>query len=145
MRVYKESERTYHGCPGILAPDSFWDAYDNHPQMLDDVANDCGAKITGTQAWYVRYFYFVLKFFINTMWFLNVSPVCRIHDWGYYVGVDEEDRKHYDHMMMDNFMIWILYKSSLKLFVYPRNLRAMSFYTMVRAGGSDAFWEGKDK
>ncbi len=142
-RTYNDEVGTYQGCPGLKAPASFWFTLDKDPSMIAQISNGCGAKIKDSQPLYTRLFYRGLSKLINTMWFLNVSPCCDIHDWGYLIGKDERDREHYDHMLLDNHITWVRFHTKWGWLRSLRFARAMKFYTILRLYGAAAFWADK--
>lgn len=78
----------------------------------------------------------------DTIWGLNITPVCFIHDFRYWIGKTLADKDHADLEFLENLMSVIEHRSIgiLKPF---RRRRALKYYEMVVWQGEDAFWQGK--
>lgn len=97
--------------------------------------NGCGTK--GLGGWLVP----------DTLWGLNITPVCDIHDWMYKEGITLEDKERADRVMLNN-MLRIIDASTgwaASLFRALRRQRAMKYYSAVRDLGGLAYWSGKNK
>ena len=77
----------------------------------------------------------------NTMWGLNMIEVFNIHDYDYYMGENEEDKRTADRRMLTNSMRMINNRGGWlrKL----RRYRATSYYSAVEDYGKKAFYVGK--
>ena len=115
--------------PKLFAPESYWKA---SKKMLDMICNGCGTK--GLGGWLVP----------DTLWGLNVTPCCHIHDWMYNEGNAIEDKDVADRAFLNNMSRTIDAKSG-RLLKPLRRLRAKSYYNAVKYFGGDAFWSGKNK
>jgi hypothetical protein len=78
----------------------------------------------------------------ETMWGLDISEACQIHDWEYYLGSTIKDKQTADMNFLHNLMVLINRKGG---WLAPfRRWRAATYYSAVRDFGDSAFWEGKD-
>ncbi len=99
------------------------------PEERASRCNGCGTK--GLGGWLVP----------DTLWGLDITEACNIHDWDYWEGRTEEDKINADSRFLDNMLkviqegTWILRPI--------RRARAMLYYSAVRDGGDAAFWKGK--
>jgi len=84
------------------------------------------------------------KIIPNTIYGLNVRPVCCVHDDRYEQDTkDENYRLDSDLEMLENLLITIENKKS---WYYPHYLarhRALGYYDAVRRGGKEAFLKNK--
>jgi hypothetical protein len=83
----------------------------------------------------------------DSMWGLDVEPVCCIHDWDYKHGKTEQDKIDADFRMLRNLIAHInaapgFINKLLRLF---RRRRALKYYEAVQAFGHDAYWQGKER
>jgi len=77
----------------------------------------------------------------DSMWGLNVSGVCDIHDWMYEYGKTEEDKDFADMLFMRNLIRLINAKGGW--LAWLRRYRATSYYNAVAEAGDEAFWRNK--
>lgn len=117
----------------ISAPNSFKTAHINH---LRDVCNGCGAANAK------------IDFVPDTIYGLDVSAACNVHDWRYEEGDDEEDRQSADREFKNNLLRLIdaackksRFRRCIKRLMY---IRAQGYYTVVKNFGGPAFWNGKN-
>lgn len=124
---------TYNTQKGIIdgvklqAPKMFWNS---SKKEIDKYTGGCGPGS------------FWDKIVPNTLWGLSIFNACRIHDWMYYQGKTEEDRKIADSVFLDN-MLAIIEEKSHRFFKMSRRSRAMIYYSAVRDGGKEAFFSKK--
>lgn len=102
------------------------------PESKAEICNGCGAKGYG---WLIP----------DSMWFLNITEACNIHDFMYLVGVDEEDREEADRVFLNNLIRIIEAKTKLWPLKMLRHRRALKYYEAVRYFGGPAFWTGKNE
>jgi len=102
------------------------------PEGKADICNGCGAKGFG---WTIP----------DSMYFLNISEACNIHDFMYLVGVDEEDREEADRVFLNNLVRIIEAKTKWEWLKLLRKRRAAKYYWAVRTFGGPAFWSGKNE
>jgi hypothetical protein len=114
--------------PKLYAPEEFWSLSD---VARADICNGCGAKGT---AWLIP----------DTMYGLNVSPACDIHDYMYMVGHTEADREEADRVFLNNMLRIINAGSGWGWVKALRRGRAKNYYRAVRWFGGPFFWAGKN-
>ena len=119
-----------HKMAGLSAPESFWAASKEKRAM---VCGGCGAGKLGN------------LFVPDTLWGLNVTICCDIHDWRYRFGATIEDKNSADRELLNNMLRWIEYKTDWAILRYLRNSRALKYYEAVQAFGGPAFWKGKNR
>lgn len=115
----------------LFAPESYQLALINDPDYVDQICNGCG-----TSGWKG-------KIVPETMWGLNVTAACQIHDWMYYHGKSEEDRVEADRVFLNN-LIRIINAHGGWL-AWLRRYRATTYYNAVREFGAVPFWQGKNR
>jgi len=98
---------------------------------LMSICNGCGAANAK------------FDFVPDTIYGLDVGPVCNIHDFDYHVGRTEGDRLRADLHMLQNLLLTIEATSS-PLLKPLRRIRALSYYQAVREFGASAFLDGKE-
>ena len=80
----------------------------------------------------------------ETMWGLNVSEACQIHDFMYHVGKTIGDKNTADKVFLFNLNRIIDTTSGMNSWLNPlRRIRANTYYEAVKKFGKDAFLEGK--
>jgi len=112
----------------LFAPQSYHNAT---PRMIAEICNGCGAKGIGG--------YLVP----DTLYGLNVSPVCDIHDWMYHEGSTLPDKDAADRVMYNNMIRYIDAYSCWAL-KWLRTRRAMKYYLAVKYFGGGAYWADKN-
>jgi len=82
----------------------------------------------------------------DTMYCLNVSDACRIHDWYYrfWPGGEESDRKMADNILLNNLLRIVRAKSRFKVTRWLRERRCHTYYRMVRLCGGPAFHDERN-
>jgi len=78
----------------------------------------------------------------DTIYGLNITEACYIHDYGYHIGLTMDDKKAADTQFLQN-MLTIINTKSAWIMKWPRRWRAMTYYSAVCDKGHDAFWHGK--
>ena len=78
----------------------------------------------------------------NTFYGLNCIEVFNIHDYEYYMGENDTDKRDADRHMMSNAIILINNKGGW--FTYLRWFRALNYYAAVAKFGKKAFYAGKE-
>ena len=96
----------------------------------DAVCNGCGSAGFGG------------KVVPDTIYGLDIKPICNIHDWDYNEGVTLEHKKAADRRMYNNMLRKI--EMASKWLRPVRRWRARVYYKMVKYLGGPAYWEGKD-
>lgn len=117
----------YKGHKGLKIPQSFLDAT---PELISEVCNGMGAKNSLISRWIP-----------NTMYGLDVEVAGDIHDWGYHMGLTQEDKDEADDDFLSNMFQIINDKGG---WLAPlRRRRALKYYEAVIYLGDDAFWVDK--
>ena len=98
------------------------------PEVKAEVCNGAGAK-DGIKV-------------PNTMWGLDMKAVFDIHDYDYWMGEGEEDKRIADRRMLGNAIIFICNKRGFLM--YARGIRAMTYFMGVAILGKKAFYAGKE-
>lgn len=92
-----------------------------------EVCNGCGAKgVNG-------------KIVPDTIWGLNITEACNIHDWMYMEGKTQKDKKRADDVFLEN-VLSIIEEKSHPWLKWIRRYRAMTYYNFVVSWGETAFW-----
>jgi hypothetical protein len=115
--------------PKLFAPENYWRA---SQEVKDQVTNGCG-----TAGWKGR-------LVPDTMYFLNVSAACNIHDWMYTLGRTLADKEEADRVFLNNLYRIINAAGGCSLLVNARLTRARDYYDAVHYFGGDAFWDNKN-
>ena len=97
-------------------------------QEREAQCNGCGSKGLG---WLVP----------DTIWGLNITSVCNIHDFMYSQGTTLQDKEYADRIFLNNLVRVI--DSGSKLFKWLRRRRALKMYWAVKTFGEAAFWDDK--
>lgn len=78
----------------------------------------------------------------NTMWGLNCIDAFDIHDYDYYRGQNERDKRSADKRMLFNLTTIIVNHGGVMM--WPRMCRATTYFVAVAFFGKKAFYFGKD-
>jgi len=116
----------------LYAHKECWDFIEKHPE--DFKSFGCGPGGIG-------------DFFVpDTMYGLNVSDACRIHDWYYrfYPGKTEADRKMADSILKNNLLRIVRAKSKNRILRWLRERRCGTYYRFVRLAGGPAFYDERN-
>lgn len=81
----------------------------------------------------------------ETLWFLNVTPACQIHDKMYERGKTLEDKKEADRIFLNNMLRIIEANTNNSILKKLRIRRARIYYSVVDDVGGVAFWKNKNK
>lgn len=114
----------------IFAPASYWR---ESPALLDEVANGCGPGGIGD------------KLVPDTLWFLNIRPACRVHDYMYWRGRTLADKSEADRVFLNNMIRIIDAKTRWGWLRWLRYRRAYKYFEAVHLGGGPYFWRGKNR
>ena len=109
----------------IFAPDTFW-LLTNKERV-----GGCGAGKLGD------------LLIPDSLWGLNVTFMCKIHDYMYAQGKTEEEREVADRTFRNNLMRWVSFSTDSSFISWLRMRRAVKYYNAVRMFGGPAFWNGK--
>lgn len=80
----------------------------------------------------------------DTIWGLNVTEACNIHDWMYTTGETIADKDEADRVLLNNLLRLIDAAGGCWLIRKLRRLRAREYYEAVQHFGGPAFWAGKN-
>ena len=82
----------------------------------------------------------------DTIYGLNVSMACKIHDWYYRFWPEdsEEARAKADRIFKNNMLRIVRAKTSNRLLLRVRKIRCNTYYLMVRKFGAGAFYEDRN-
>ncbi len=111
----------------LWAPPEYW-LLSNVERLC--ICNGCGSS----QAKF--------DFIPDTMYLLNISEACDIHDYMYHVGITEEDKMEADRRFLSNLLRII--NTAGGFLRWFRRRRALKYYEAVVELGGPAFWEGKE-
>ena len=106
----------------LYAPNSYYEASDEEKL---EVCNGCGAK-DGVKV-------------PDTMWGLNISEACNIHDWMFEEGITLADFYFANAVFIMNLSIIIVCGGS-KWLAPLRLMRATKYFVAVQRLGEDAYW-----
>jgi len=113
----------------LYAPESFWRA---SARVRGVVSNGCG-----TSGWKG-------ELVPETMYGLDVSLACDIHDWMYHEGETQEDKDQADRVFLNNLLRIIQHAAGPWLLRTLRRRRARTYYQAVHHFGGPAFWAEKN-
>ena len=113
----------------LSCPQTFLDA---DPLDLEHVCNGCGAA--GAK----------FDFVPDTMYGLNISAACMVHDWEYFEGETNEAKDVADRRFLNNLNRLIDTYPSNSGVKWLRRRRAVKYYWAVKHHGGPAFWAGKE-
>jgi len=91
------------------------------------LCNGCGSK--GLGGWLVP----------DSVWGLNITECCNIHDYMYSQGATLADKEYADTIFLNNLVRKI--DSGSKLFRWLRRRRALKMYWAVDTFGASCFWD----
>lgn len=111
----------------LYAPESYWTATTTERSA---VCNGCG--VAGWKG----------KLVPDTLWGLNISKSCDIHDWMYHFGKTEEERCEADRVFLNNLIRIINHHGGALAGL--RRYRATTYYNSVHRFGGSAFWDDKN-
>lgn len=115
--------------PLLYAPPSYVSA---DAEVRARVVNGCG-----TEGWKG-------ELVPETLWGLNVSAACDIHDWMYVAGETLADKEEADRVFLNNLLRLIDTAGGWWLLKKLRRQRARTYYEAVHLFGGPAFWDGKN-
>ena len=114
----------------LYAPPEYWKL---SKSALEEIVNGCGSA----QAKF--------DFVPDSIWFLDISPACYIHDYMYFVGETLEDKESADRVFLNNMLRLIDAETKWRLLKWLRRKTAKLFYQAVKNFGGPSFWEGKNR
>ena len=113
----------------LIAPSSF---PQEKKEDLQQICNGCGAAGA------------TFDFVPDTIYGVDISHVCNIHDYEYNIGTTDFGKTKGDLRFLMNLMRCIEAVSGWKKVLKPlMRRRALKYYEAVTAFGHNAYWEGK--
>lgn len=113
----------------LYCPPSYRQA---QPEERNRVCNGCGSKGSS------------IDLIPDSMYGLDVSEACNIHDWMYSEGKTIEDKEKADRVFLNNILRIINGSEGWPVTKWLRRRRAWKYYLAVKMFGGDAFWDGKN-
>lgn len=80
----------------------------------------------------------------ETIWGLDVSEACNVHDWMYQAGSTIADKEEADRVFLNNLLRLIEAAGGCWILKRLRRNRAWIYYLAVHKFGGPAFWAGKN-
>lgn len=110
------------------------EAYRDLPKAtLKKITNGCG-----TGGW-------LAALVPDTIYGLNITAACNIHDYMYSRGRTQNDKVEADRVMLNNLQRIIQAKTKYRWLRKLRTIRAYLYYLAVHLAGGPAFWYGKNQ
>ena len=79
----------------------------------------------------------------DTIWGLDISPACNVHDWMFEEGMTHADFLFANGMFQVNMTRIIVNESANKFMVMLRLRRASKYFDAVATLGEDIYWKNK--
>ena len=112
----------------LYAPPEYYSA---SPRLIAQICNGCGSALAK------------FDFVPDTIYGLDISSACKIHDFMYYFGETIKDKEEADRVFRNNMIRLINEKGGwLKRL---RRWRAGTYYVAVDKFGGPAFFDGKTR
>ena len=108
----------------LYAPSEFWELSTDERNRI---SNGCGAASAA------------IDYVPDTIFGLNISASCDIHDFGYYLGGTEQDKFIADLFLLINTLQIIKQHGGWKFMKALRYSRAIKYFYAVDFYGDDAF------
>lgn len=117
------------GLNELYAPEQYWRL---GREAIKEITNGCGPG-----GW--------LRALVpDTIWGLDISEACDIHDYMYAVGLTNEDKEVADRVFLNNIVRLINAKTRYWVLKRLRYRRASTYYLAVKNFGGPFFWSGKN-
>jgi len=81
----------------------------------------------------------------DTLWGLNITDACDIHDYMYHVGDDIKDKEEADRVFLNNMIRLVNAGTKCRWLRLLRRHRANIYYSAVKKFGGPAFWAEKNQ
>lgn len=107
----------------LTAPLEYWLA---NTATRNEICSGCGTK--GFSAWICP----------DTLYGLDITDPCNIHDWMYHHGACVEHKDQADRIFLNNMIRTI--EKNLDWLAPLRRRRALKYYEAVKYWGGPAFW-----
>ena len=124
MAVMKDYIKVEYKGYELFAPAEFWELSTDE---RNKISNGCGAASAA------------IDYVPDTVYGLNISASCDIHDFGYYLGGTEEDKYISDLFLLINALQIIKQNNGWKFMKALRYSRAIKYFYAVDFYGDDAF------
>lgn len=80
----------------------------------------------------------------DSIWGLDVSAACNIHDWMYTAGRTLADKDEADRVLLNNLLRLVAAAGGPAWLRWLRRRRARTYFDAVRIFGGPAFWTHKN-
>lgn len=81
----------------------------------------------------------------HTVYGMDIKTCCIIHDWDYFIGIDNDDKEIADRRFLNNMLRTLeSQKDQFKIIKKLRRRRIKTYYSAVKHLGGPAFWDGKN-
>ena len=108
-----------------IIPDGYFDLSD---WEKENVLNGCGSKNS--------------KFIPDNILGLCINEACLFHDYMYYVGTTDKDKREADKVFLNNILWWVDEYSRNFFLRWGRRFIAKIYYYVVKVFGEKAFFSG---
>lgn len=115
--------------PKLFGPRGYWQL---NPLEKAKICNGCGPG--GVLAWLIP----------DTVWGLDITEACNIHDYMYVMGKTEADRNEADRVFRNNMIRLVDHAEGNWLIRKLRLYRVRTYYFQVSQYGGPYFWDGKN-
>ena len=113
----------------LYAPEEYWKLSSGMKKLI---CNGCGAGSA------------MFDFVPDSIYGLDISEACNIHDYMYHIGKTIEDKLEADRVFLNNIIRIIDANTSWKWFRRRRKKIAYLYFDAVSKWGGPAFWEDKN-
>jgi hypothetical protein len=114
----------------LYAPEGYWKLSGEDKKLI---CNGCGPQGH-------------LDFIPDSIYFLNISEACNIHDYCYEISRSNiKDKEWSDRIFLNNLLRLIEVKTKWRWLKWLRRKRAYNYYLAVKHFGSVAFWVDKNE
>jgi len=116
---------------GLAAPPGYWRLT---PEEKEKICNGCGAKSA------------LVDFVPDTIWGLDISEACNIHDYCWHVAEPTWQAFHdANRLFLDNMLRLINRLTRWSWMRWLRRKRALKYYQAVEEFGRHIFWSGRPR
>jgi hypothetical protein len=113
----------------LYAPAEYWGLT---PEQRADITNGCGPGRFGSRV------------ISDSLWGLDITEACNIHDFSYHIGWTIADKASADRAFLNNMLRIIDAAGGWWPIVALRRHAAVTYYRAVADFGGPAFWKGKN-
>lgn len=115
----------------IYAPTDYWRLKATDPEKLNEIAQGCGPHGT------------LDRLVPDKILGLSIKNACKVHDFMYAFGINEEDRTEADMTFLNNMNRLIMARGGF--LCGTRKYLALLYYSAVRNFGGPWFWNDKNE